>query len=257
MIRAAKNQYFGVNAHANSWMQNRPNGWRGFHHDHITDITRALNAVLPAGYIALSEESLDGEIDEDKLAASIIYEVIADEIGKPVTRIELLSPTNKRPYEGYEQYREKRNVSLQSGVPLIEIDYLHQQPSIDKRLRHYPNDPDSHAYSIIVRDPRPNVYKGTSHALIFDVDQPIPTVIIPLSAGQSVDNFDLGAVYNRTFQNSPAFHVQIDYAMLPDQFEAFSTDDQQHIRDRMQIIQQAAESGRNLDVDGPFPVVSS
>ena len=57
-IRSKKNQYPGINAHANSWMQNRSGEWGSFHHDHITDITRALNQVLPAGYEARSERSL-------------------------------------------------------------------------------------------------------------------------------------------------------------------------------------------------------
>lgn len=297
-IRTRKNPYFGVNAHANSWMQNKSNGWRSFHHDHITDITRALNAVLPEGYIALSEESLQikeisttrtrllspapdvtvfertsllvvsgsftnpteietptvdaMEIAEEKLAASVIYEVLDHEIGRPVTRIELLSPTNKRPSEGYEQYREKRNVALQSGIPLVEIDYLHQQPSVDKRLRLYPDEPQSHPYSIVISDPRPNIYKGPSHAIGFDVDQAIPPISIPLNAGQFIFNFDLNAVYNRTFENSPVFYLQIDYEMLPDKSETYSAADQARIQARMHLLKVLHQLGQDLDTGGPF-----
>src|SRR5258708_4424210 len=54
---ARKNQYLGVNAHANSWLQVH-NLWRSFHTNHITHLTEAINEALPAGYMAVTEHSL-------------------------------------------------------------------------------------------------------------------------------------------------------------------------------------------------------
>src|SRR5260370_25587341 len=56
-LTAKKNQYLGINAHANSWLQNA-HKWRSFHANHITDLTRALNGVLLPEYVAVTEESL-------------------------------------------------------------------------------------------------------------------------------------------------------------------------------------------------------
>lgn len=47
---------------------------------------------------------------------------------KLVTAIEILSPVNKRPGEGREEYLEKRQAYLSAGVNLVEIDLLRRYP---------------------------------------------------------------------------------------------------------------------------------
>jgi hypothetical protein len=59
-IHSTVNQYLGINAHLHSYfLHTEPEGWEEFHSSHITDLTRAMNAHLPAmGYIARQERSL-------------------------------------------------------------------------------------------------------------------------------------------------------------------------------------------------------
>ena len=69
-IHSRKNQYRGINAHLNSRLQTpgsdaRPSSWRGFHNHYIAQMMEVLNAQLPAGYIAVNEQSLQvlSEVD--------------------------------------------------------------------------------------------------------------------------------------------------------------------------------------------------
>jgi len=58
-IHKRENQYHGVNAHLHSYLQQH-HDWSMFHSEHITDLLRALQAVLPpeSGYLVVSEKSL-------------------------------------------------------------------------------------------------------------------------------------------------------------------------------------------------------
>ncbi|MBL8130267.1 MAG: DUF4058 family protein [Anaerolineae bacterium] len=58
MNPVAKNLYPGVNAHLNSFLQVEEGAWRSFHAEHIVDLRRTLQGSLPAGYVAVSEQSL-------------------------------------------------------------------------------------------------------------------------------------------------------------------------------------------------------
>src|SRR5258708_7477408 len=239
-LTAKISQYLGINAHANSLMQNEFGEWASFHHDHVTDITRALNKVLPEGYEARTERSLQikeirpgsenqqettyrypqpdstafdvqrkhpptwqpppiaeaelvlpvletMDLQEDEPSASVIYKIEeGDKFGRPVTPIELLSPTNKPSINseagyqepGYEQYRDKRNATLRSGLPLVEIDYLHQRPPIIRKIAGYPTPPHTHPFTTIVTNPRPSSSTATAHIHQRYVSSRIPVFVI-------------------------------------------------------------------------------
>ncbi len=175
---------------------------------------------------------------EDYLRAAVIYKINeGDLLGRPVTRIELLSPTNKPSGSGYQQYRDKRDAALFSGMPLIEIDFLHQQPPVTHILPAYPA-PHSHPYNIIVSDPRPSVQAGVSHFYLFDVDSPIPLIDIPLAVGEVLAHFDAGAVYNTTYANTRTYARIVDYEKEPMRFDTYSAADQQRIFARMAAVAQ-------------------
>lgn len=125
-----ENPYRGVNAHLHSYLQNEQGVWKVFHNKHIADIAEALDRLLPPGYeviliCSLQIEPVDFD-DDAELSALEIRELAGPGEGVPVTRLELLSPTNKPPGDGYLQYREKHIVTIEQGVPLVELDYLHQ-----------------------------------------------------------------------------------------------------------------------------------
>jgi hypothetical protein len=167
--------------------------------------------------------------------ALLIYQVDDDtSLGRPVTRIELLSPGNKQG-EGYLQYREKRAATLKSGLKLIEIDYLHETESPVMGLPSYPHKMSgSYPYNITVSDPTPSWQEGVAKTYAFTVDEPIPTTDVPLAKTDSIP-VDFGTVYERTFTSMNAYSYRVDYERLPERFEltAFLTSP---IEARMQVV---------------------
>src|SRR5260221_6618956 len=80
-----------------------------------------------ARVISIQDMLDDGEVSMTGIA---IYEVRDhNPLGHPVTRIELLSRSNKRGGSGHMGYLQNRLNALLSGTSLIELDFLHETPS--------------------------------------------------------------------------------------------------------------------------------
>lgn len=195
------------------------------------------SAVADAPVLRISiREFLEREIT---IPSAVIHKLEDHEIvGRPVTRIELLSASNKRNGIGYHAYLDNRWGALSSGTSLIELDYLHQTPSPLPRVPAYPKRQDSHAYSVAVTDRRPDQNPDDIMLVhIINVDQPLPTQVeIPL-AGRERLSFDFDAVYQHTF-HSGRWGIHIDYDELPRNFESYSSADQQRIRRVMERVKQ-------------------
>jgi hypothetical protein len=203
----------------------------------VAGVTATLTQAIP--------DTLD--LTEDLYySAVVIRQVEADDVlGQAVTRIELLSPTNKQG-EGYIQYREKRYAALKSGVALVELDFLHETPPVVKGLPHYPTEPKSYAYNITVSDPTPSFEAGTAHTYAFGVDTPIPIVAIPLGKGNQID-VSLNNVYNEVYVSLTAYGRRVDYEEEPMHLERYSPMDQSHIRQRMAAVQEKQRAGLSLE----------
>lgn len=57
-IRSPYNQFYGVNPHLNSYIQNTHGAWENFYATHIIRLLDAIEAILPPGYYSLAEQSL-------------------------------------------------------------------------------------------------------------------------------------------------------------------------------------------------------
>jgi hypothetical protein len=183
-------------------------------------------------------ETLDFNEDLYEVAL-VVYEVMDDSaLGRPVTRIEVLSPTNKAGGDGYTQYLEKRYMTLKTGLCLVEIDFLHETRSPIKGLPRYPHQADSHPYNITISNPSPSLDTGLAVTFGFDVDQEVPAIAIPLS-GQMSKELQFGDVYHQTYNTHEAYSVRADYEQLPERFEMYSLADQERIRT---VMQRAAEN---------------
>lgn len=262
-IKPRENIYNGVNAHLNSQLQHEFGAWEVLHSGHITDITRAIDAALPPGYLAENERGLQIRTihidDEDSILAGLEYgedvyltavairEVLeTGEIGKPVTWIELLSATNKPPGQGFFQYREKRITALKSGIALVEIDYLHETRSPISNSLSYPDKEEGATpYIITVTNPRPNLETGRMKEFGFQVDDPLPTVKIPLKDEDSVTvNFQ--EIYNRTYESLHAFSYRVDYDIVPVGMDTYVASDQKRI---LAVMERARRIAANSQTD--------
>jgi hypothetical protein len=192
-----------------------------------------LNRHLPPNYVAYSEQSLQIAGDGDDMSmAVVIREVTGGAIGRVVARLELLSPSNKPGGAHYAAYKTRRYECVKGGVPLIEVDYLHESQTVVPGHPVYPNDVNAHAYTIAVNDPRPEHEKTQVYG--FDVDQRMPPVPIPL-AGEAGLVTDFETIYQSHFELD-RLYMGVDYGQLPERFETYSAADQDRIRARMAAV---------------------
>jgi hypothetical protein len=284
-IHLRENQYRGVNAHLQSFLQSPGGGWEMFHAAHITHLTDTLDNILPKHYYALNEKSLQlaaldleteektlswtrpdirihGEplldtsyraqnpqalvatlplikisVEDEPLTGVLIFQIRDEQEAQLVTRIELLSPANKPPGSHYRQYLRKRNETLDSGINLVELDYLHETRFLSSLIPSYPDgELEARPYIILVNQPRPIHGKERTLVYGFHVDEFMPTIDIPL-AGEDQISVDFGAAYNVTFSRNRYYGQHVDYEQLPLHFERYNPADQERIRERMAAVQ--------------------
>jgi hypothetical protein len=209
--------------------------------------TSATTSLSSAGSITAPTIELPAieslTLDEEAFMMGIaIREVSANKLGKPVTWIELLSPTNKSGGSGYNQYHEGRESTLRASIALVEIDYLHQSPPVIPRIPSYPaHEAGGYPYYIAVTNPRPNFRDGLFRVYGIEVDSNLPIVPIPLADEESF-NLDFGPVYHRTFASLAAFSRRVDYEQEPVRVDTYTEIDQQKIRARMETVKVANQA---------------
>jgi Protein of unknown function (DUF4058) len=152
-------------------------------------------------------------------------------LGRIVTRIELLSPSNKRGGGGSSAYQARRFEALEMGVPLIEIDLLHELPPVVLHHPIYPHEVGSHPYMIVINDPRPNFELGLARVFGFGVDEALPTLEIPLE-GDDVLAFGFDKTYQQAFV-SRRYQNLLDYGQPPVRFATYGAEDQARILARL------------------------
>lgn len=197
---------------------------------------------------------LDTLPDDDDLRSIVISQKEPDGNLRPITRLELLSPANKPPGSHAAQYLRKRRETLQSGINLVEIDYLHERRSPIPVLPDYTVDePVSSPYLILVSNPYPSIEQGVMQIISLHVDDLLPSLTIPLAEGDAFD-LDFDAAYQSTFsQNRYYGEVAVDYAEPPINLDRYSKADQARIEQRMTAIADAFGRGDDLN-KAPFPI---
>lgn len=238
-----KNPYAGINPHLNSLLQtpgtdDQPSLWATFHGQHISHITDFLNEKLPTNYIAFSEHSLqtrcehpiEEAIDPEDLMRAIVVRKLSGQstLGAPVLRIELLSPSNKPGGSHYTAYRSRRIEAIESNVPLVEIDYLHESVSPIVGLPHYPQHEKSYPYYIAVHDNRPTWKEGFTTVYGFRIGHKIPTLMLPLDDNNTIE-FDFDIPYQHTYERG-RWGQLIQMDKLPARFETYNPADRDTIK---------------------------
>lgn len=204
------------------------------------DVSVFQSSSLKASYSAAEsvatptwEITLEDTLDPvDTMKAIWIHQVENARLGAAVACIEVLSPANKPGGAHYPAYRRKRMEYLYTGIPLLEIDLLHESSPIIPWLPVYPVDPDAKPFYIAVSDPRPEYDRARIYG--FSVGEVIPTIPIPLAESEYVIA-DFDAIYQQTFEQS-RFDKLCNYHYLPERFERYSAADQTLIRQYMAEI---------------------
>lgn len=187
------------------------------------------------------------QLDEAELATyravGIYQKTEGNRRGDPVAWLELLSPTNKPGGRHFAAYRDKRTALLQAGLVFVELDYLHHQPPT-VAAPPYPDAPNSSCFRVVVIDPRPDWLQAEGRVYPIGVDQPLPTLPIPLNGGD-VLHFDFDAPYQQTYTGL-FFGDDVDYSERPVEWARFRGDDQARILSRLLAL-------RHGEVSGAYP----
>lgn len=123
-----------------------------------------------------------------------------------VTAIEVLSPVNKRPGEGREQYERKRRQVLGSLTSLVEIDLLRAWDPMPMNPV-----PSSHYRILVSRGwerPQAQLYP-------FNLNEPIPEIPIPLRAEETEPTLNLGPALAKVY-DEVRYDLRIDYTAEPE-----------------------------------------
>jgi hypothetical protein len=190
--------------------------------------------ISPHRTLPIEDTLLD---DDETLMGVVIYRVEDRQIAcEPVTRIELLSPSNKPGAPGYRQYLRRRTQALRAGVAMVEIDYWHESRPIVPRVPSYADGAqDAHPYLILVSTLEPSEDSKGLDIFEADVDTPLPTVAIPLTKPESIP-FDLNTAYVQTFRSRRLHALACDYATEPPAFERYRSHDQARILRLLEAI---------------------
>ncbi len=123
-----------------------------------------------------------------------------------VAAIEILSPTNKRPGKGLEEYRAKRETVLSANAHLLEIDLLRK----GTRPPHLIGLPESDYFVFLTRAGRRRV----TETWPISVRDPLPIVPVPLLPGDDDVPLDLAHAL-RTIYDEARYDLSIDYGQPP------------------------------------------
>lgn len=123
-----------------------------------------------------------------------------------VTVIELLSPVNKRPGEGRQEYLKKRAAFLDSDVHFVEIDLLRQWP----RMPFGGDLPDS-AYLAVVSDARE---RPNCDAWPIGLRDPLPVLPVPLLPPDPPVPLDMEQALRTVYQRA-RYDLRLDYDAPP------------------------------------------
>lgn len=175
--------------------------------ERIEPLQRVPSApVRPMAGVAIAEAPIYRPVrvpDRTRLRTVKIFKTKTSEL---VTSIEILSPYNKQPKEGLDDYQQKRRRILSSSVHFIEIDLLRGGRRPGTEVNEPPLDTD---YVLLVNreqewDPR------VSEIWPVAINEPLPVLPVPLLTPDPDVPLDMGAVLREVYENA-TYETRIDY----------------------------------------------
>jgi hypothetical protein len=213
-----------------------------FRNPNPNDVPSENNTIsqsLPIGSLTILDTV---DLDEDDPLGLVIYSTSEHaRHDQPVVRIELLSPSNKIGGSYYKTYTSKRLKALETGLVLVEIDYLHASRPV---IHNLPSYADKHKYAypyiVLVSDPRPTLSDGKTDIYAWHVDDEFPVIPIPLVTPDSI-SVELGKVYDYTYETTRYFHRHLDFATEPLNFDSYTDEDKEKISEMLTKIRAELE----------------
>ncbi len=229
-----------------------PDHWRGIHTALIFCCFEALNRSLPPGFVARIEERIYLTTPQDRFYPDVSVERLTAlgqgtrqavleaplrldiplsvalevqevrqrfveivELAVPervITAIEILSPTNKTPGDGYAEYRRKQKEYIQSATHLVEIDLLRagthtvaaSKSEIEALFGHWD-------YLVCLHRAQSGLHGDTWPRTIRQV---LPQVLVPLTEAHPDVRLDLQSIVSRIYE-AGALERSIDYTLPP------------------------------------------
>ena len=183
-----------------------------------------MNRTLPVGFYARlatrQEVGIAGRPGDEPIR-HLFVEIREPTRGhKLITRIEILSPANKRRGPDHEAYRKKQGEVLDGDANLIELDFLRAgarvlpNAEIVAFLGQSDPPPD---YLVLVSRAWRRVDAGMGYeAFPRGLRECLPCIPIPLHEGEPEVPLDLQFVANRAYDSGPYGRGAVDYSRPPE-----------------------------------------
>ena len=181
-------------------------------------VDRPVREPTPMSIVATATETVVVEADTPVRVAVTpteyrepFVEIVHTAGDEVVTVIELLSPANKSPGEGYRLYRRKQGEVLNSAAHLIEIDLLSEglpTVAITEEVR---ADLEPHRYLVCVNR-KPERYQFELYPV--PLQRRLPRIGVPLREPDPDVVLDLQAVFVRCY-NTGGYADFVDYRQPP------------------------------------------
>ena len=126
--------------------------------------------------------------------------------GRLVTSIEILSPINKRPGKGLDEYRAKRAMVLAASAHLLEIDLLRPGTRAPRLINLQKSD----YFVFLTRAEQSDL----TETWPISVRDPLPVAPVPLLPGDDDVPLDLAHAL-RTMYDEARYDLSIDYSQPP------------------------------------------
>jgi hypothetical protein len=190
-------------------------------------------------FSSVGVSSPDLVIEIPRIAVNVLITQKQGNTVRPVTAIELLSPTNLDRTSRIDEFNAKHQQLLAHGLNVVTIHLLHMFLPTLEDIPRYPDNPDSAPYHLTVTRPQDVSEYGNYQTQVyrFGLDMPIPTIALPLIGEEKIAvNFD--QPYQETYVKG-RFNHQIDYAALsPNLLSKFREADRHYLEQRLTEISQ-------------------
>jgi hypothetical protein len=166
-------------------------------------------AVPEAPGVAAVAESLVVQIESEPARQAFIHIIDIRNDNRLIIAIEFLSPSNKLPGDGREQYVQKQKDTCEAGAGLVEIDLVRAGKRPTLAQSHLPARRNQTYQVCIYRPWKPS----QCQVICIPLAARLPTIPIPLRPKDAEVALDLQLLIDQAYRNG-AYGDELDYSKL-------------------------------------------